>query len=226
MEILMNKWQILLDVGMLGLIAFITFIGIKQGFVKSFFKYMKLTIVIIITMILGVYLVSFVQDNVVADRLDGRVQEHLVAKAENFGEAFDYDEMIEGLPSLVKKVASMKIIRSYFDSLTGSTVEVARSLGRKIEAVLADVISKIIAYGITFFIVYVLCTIGVFFLEKACEIPILHGFDKVLGFVWGISHAYAFVSLLVCVVMIIVGVDFIEGTKITRLIYKFGLFTH
>ena len=222
----MNKWQILLDVGMIGLIALITFIGIKQGFVKSFFKYMKLTIVIIITMILGVYLVSFVQNNVVADRLDGKVQDHLMAKAEIYGEAFDYDKMIEGLPSVAKKVASMQGIRKYFDSLTGSGVEVARKLGAKIESVISSVISKVIAYGITFVVVYILCTIGVYFLEKACQIPIIHGFDKVLGFVWGISHAYAFVSLLVCVAMLIVGTDFIEGTKITRLIYKFGLFTH
>ena len=222
----MNKWQILLDVGMLGIIALITFIGIKQGFVKSFFKYMKLTVVIIITMILGVYLVAFVQDNIVADRLDGRVQEHLVAKAETFGESFDYDDIIEGLPNVAKKVASMNIVRRYFDSLTGSTADVARRLGAKIESVLSSVISKIIAYGITFIVVYILCTIGVFFLEKACQIPVIHGFDKVLGLVWGVSHAYAFVSLLVCIVLIIVGADFIEGTKITRLIYKFGLFTH
>lgn len=222
----MNKWQILLDILMCLSFAGFIFLGIKQGFIKSFFQYTKLTIVIIITMLLGSYLVGFCQDRIVAPRLEDKVSNVLVQKAENMGDSFEYEELTAGLPSIVKRVLNSRIFKGYFESLTGSAVQVADKLGEKIENVAISIISKIMAYFITFVFAYVLCTIMIVFIERVFELPVLNGVNKFLGSIWGISHAYVFVSFAACFAMFLFGSDFIEGTIITRLIYKFGLFTH
>jgi uncharacterized membrane protein required for colicin V production len=221
----MNKWQILLDILMCLSLAGFVFLGIKQGFIKSFFQYTKLTIVIIITMLLGAYLVGFCQEQFVAPRLEDKVSAVLVEKAESAGDSLKYEDLTSGLPSIVKKVLNARVFKSYFESLKGSAVEVADKLGEKIENVAISVISKIMAYFITFVLAYVLCTILIIFIERIFELPVLNGLNKILGSVWGLSHAYVFLSFAACVAMFLFGSDFVEGTIVTRLIYKIGLFT-
>lgn len=221
----MNKWQILLDILMCLSLAGFVFLGIKQGFIKSFFQYTKLTIVIIITMLLGAYLVGFCQEQFVAPRIEDKVSAVLVEKADSAGDSLKYEDLTSGLSSIVKKVLNAQVFKSYFDSLKGSAVEVADKLGEKIENVAISVISKIMAYFITFVLAYVLCTILIIFIERIFELPVLNGVNKILGSVWGLSHAYVFLSFAACVAMLLFGSDFVEGTIVTRLIYKIGLFT-
>ncbi len=222
----MNKWQILLDIGMALVIAAIVFAAVKQGFVKSFFKYMKMTIVIILTMIIGANLIGACETYIVADRLDGKVSDALVQRVESSGEDISFDSLADYIPEAVKRFIPTSKLEKYFDSLSGSSVEIAQKLGTKIESVASELLAKIIAYFGTFVIVYILCSIGVAVLEKFCEIPVFKGINKFMGFIWGLSHAYVCVSTLVCLVLIVFSNDFIEGTFLTRLIYKFGLFTH
>ncbi len=221
----MNKWQILLDILMCLSLAGFVFLGIKQGFIKSFFQYTKLTIVIIITILLGSYLIGFCQERFVAPRLEDKVSDVLVQKAESAGDSLKYEDLTSGLPSIVKKVLNARVFKNYFESLKGSAVEVADKLGEKIENVAISVISKIMAYFITFVLAYVLCTILIIFIERIFELPVLNGVNKFLGSIWGISHAYVFLSFAACVAMFLFGSDFVEGTLVTRLIYKIGLFT-
>ncbi len=221
----MNKWQILLDILMCLSLGGFVLLGIKQGFIKSFFQYTKLTIVIIITMLLGAYLVGFCQEQFVAPRLEDKVSAVLVEKAESAGDSLKYEDLTSGLPSIVKKVLNARVFKSYFESLKGSAVEVADKLGEKIENVAISVISKIMAYFITFVLAYVLCTILIIFIERIFDLPVLNGVNKFLGSIWGISHAYVFLSFAACFAMFLFGSDFIEGTIVTRLIYKIGLFT-
>ncbi len=221
----MNKWQILLDILMCLSLGGFVLLGIKQGFIKSFFQYTKLTIVIIITILLGAYLVGFCQEQFVAPRIEDKVSAVLVEKAESAGDSLKYEDLTSGLPSIVKKVLNARVFKSYFDSLKGSAVEVADKLGEKIENVAISVISKIMAYFITFVLAYVLCTILIIFIERIFELPVLNGLNKIFGSVWGLSHAYVFLSFAACVAMLLFGSDFVEGTIVTRLIYKIGLFT-
>lgn len=221
----MNTWQIILDVLMcLTLVGFV-FVGIKQGFIKSFFQYTKLTIVIVLTVLLGSFLVGFCQDYLVAPRIEDKVSEALVEKAESAGDSLEYEDLTAGLPSIVKSVLSAKGFESYFESLSGNSVEVADKLGEKIEGVAISVLSEILAYVITFVLAYVICSIAIIFVEKMFELPVLKGVNKFFGSIWGLSHAYLYLSFAACIAMLLFGSDFVEGTFVTRLIYRIGLFT-
>ena len=222
----MNKWHIMLDCGVCVCIALIVFFAIKQGFIKSFFKYTKIIVVIAITAILGSYLVGFCQEKIVNDYFEGKVSRVIVTKAEKYGEKFTFEDIKNEIPATIRKVVPMKSMEKYYNSLTGDAVESARKLSLKIENFIIVTTSKIIAYFGTFIVAYILCTIGVALLDKFCKLPVLNGFNKFLGFFWGLSHAYIFVSFAVCVAVWVWGGDFVNGTRIARFVYKYGLFTH
>ena len=227
MEIIMNMsiWQILLDLFMVAVAAFVVYLSFKEGFVKSFFKYMKVTIVIALTVLIAWYFVGICREYFVEDMVHGKVTAILVERAEKTGELFDFDAVLKSMPPLVKNVLPMERIENYFDSLSGEPIEVARKLGASIEYSLIDFFAKTVAYIGTFIVMYLLCTLVIFLLEKCVEIPAFKGLNRVMGVFWGLSLAYVTLSFLVCVVTVWLGRTFVLGTYLTRMIYKFGLFT-
>jgi hypothetical protein len=226
MEVIMSNWQIFLDVFMLAAIALIVFFSVKRGFVKSFFGTAKPVIVIVITVIIGAMLVGICEERIVSEKLEGRVTDILIEKAEQSGGELSFDDLTEDLPTIVKKAISLTVAEQYFNSIGGSGVEVAKKLGSKIEGLAIDVLSNALAAFIGFIIAYVACTLAVYALDRFFRLPILNDFNKFCGLIWGISSAYIFVSIAVLAVAIICGRDYIADTFITGLIYKIGLFTH
>ena len=221
----MSNWQILLDVFMLAVIALIVFFSVKRGFVKSFFGSAKPIIVIVITVILSALLVGACEEHIVSEKIDGRITDILVQKAEQSGGNLTFDDLTKELPKIVKKVISITVAEQYFNSIGGSGVEVAKKLGSKIEQLAIDVISNAVSAIISFIIAYVVCTLTVYALDRVFRLPILNDFNKFCGLIWGIASAYIFVSMAVLAASMICGRDYIMSTIITRIIYKIGLFT-
>ena len=200
-------------------------IGIKRGFVRSFFKCTKMLIVIILTSIVGAFLTGICQEAFVNDMFEGKISTFIVDKAlESEGE-IDLDSLIEQLPPIAKSVVSMSMIQEYFDSTDGSTLEIAKKVGAKVERLVIRAVSKMAAYIIAFIATFIVCSIIILIIEKFCELPIISGVNKLLGLIWGLSGAYITVSVLVFFLSLFAGMDFIEGTIVSRLIYKIGLFT-
>ncbi len=221
----MSKWQIMLDLGMIAAIAIIIFVAVRQGFIKSFFKSTKLLIVIIITAVLGSCFVGACENHIVSKVLEGRISSAVVRVAEEKGDSLDFEAIIDSVPNVAKNVIPIEKIKDYYNSLTGSNTEIAAKIGHKIEDVSIIILSKIMAYLGTFILIYIVISAGVMLLEKIGEFPILSELNRLFGCVWGVCYAYLFVSFAVCAVLLWQGSDFIEGTFITRYIYRLGLFT-
>ena len=222
----MRIYGIMADLIMLAVIVYIIVMSVKQGFAKSFFKCTKMLIVILITSLLGSLLVGFCRETLVTDIVDGRVSNILVQYVERHEDDISFESLSNNVHPLIKRIVPMQRLEKYYNSISGNTTEVAQKIGEKIENLLIDIVSKIVAYMIMFIIVYVIVSIAVVIIEKFCDLPMFVKINRALGFVWGVSHAYVAVSFGVCLVMFLLGADFIEGTFITRLIYRFGLFTH
>ncbi len=222
----MSTWQVIVDIGMVAAIALIIFISIKRGFIKSFFKSTKLLIVIIITALIGSLFVGVFEKHVVSGFVEGKITNVLVQTAEGHSGTLDFDKLLDSIPSVAKNLIPVEKLETYFNSLTGSNVEIATKVGEKIEGIAINIMSKFLAYIATFVAVFILVSIAIIFLEKIGELPILSSFNRLFGCVWGIGYAYMFASIAVFVVLLIFGNDFIEETYITRFIYRLGLFTH
>lgn len=221
----MDFYQIIIDVIMALIIAILVILGIKRGFVKSFFKSTKIIFVILITVLIGSFVVSLCQEMFVGKMIEGRIGDKLVARAERETVSFGVDQMNEELPSIVKKILPMNEIEEYLINHSGSSSERARAIGNKIEESLVILISNILGYMIAFVISFFICSIAIFLLEKIFELPVLGWLNRVGGLFWGVANAYLVTSFLVCVVVLIFGSDFVNETFITKLIYNFGLFT-
>lgn len=225
----MNKWQILaiiVDLLAIAVVVGYVYVAVKQGFIKSFFKYMKMTIVILLTIAIGASFVGVCEEYIVADRLDGKITSVVASKLEQSAEKLDFDIVTNSIPDGIQAFLPMEKIENYFDTLEGGTQDVAQKIGEKIEDTAINVIAKIVAYLGTFILMYVICTVGIFFLEKWVELPVFKGINKIFGCIWGLSHAYVFLSLAACVLMMVAKDSFIEATFIAELFCKYGLFTH
>ena len=220
-----NIWQIVLDVVVFAVVAFIVATAIKQGFVKSLFKCTKMIIVVLLTAIFGSYLAGFCSEHIVSRVIDGRVTDVLVAKAEQGKEIADFDDLTKEVPSIIKKITPMQKVEEYFNSLSGTEVEKATMLGNKIEDVSIGILSRVLSYILSFVAIFLFCSVAMFLVEKFFEFPILNTINKIAGCIWGLSSAYIVVSIGLFFVALIFGNDFIDGTYLTKFFYRFGLFT-
>lgn len=220
-----NIWQIVLDVVVLAVVAFIVATAIKQGFVKSLFKCTKMIIVVLLTAIFGSYLAGFCSEHIVSRVIDGRVTDMLVAKVEQGKEIADFDDLTKDVPTVIKNITPMQKVEEYFNSLSGTEVEKATKLGNKIEDVSIGILSRVLSYILSFVAIFLFCSVAMFLVEKFFEFPILNTINKIAGCIWGLSSAYIVVSIGLFFAALIFGSDFIDGTYLTKFFYRFGLFT-
>lgn len=222
----MNATQIIMDALMICAAAIIVFATVKVGFVKSFFKSMKMIIVLLLTVLIGACLADVFADAFVADMFDGKISSALVEMAQSGEEKLSAESVRNNLPDAVKNMIPSEMIDDYFAESDADGVELAREIGTKIEGFLTDAVSEIISYVAVFLISFVACSVAIILLDGLFKLPVLKTVNKVMGLLLGASYAYVFLSIAVCLCAFVLGVDTVEGTFITKIIYKIGLFTH
>lgn len=221
----MNVFQIIMDIIMALIIALLILLGIRRGFVKSFFRSTKVIFVILLTLLIGSFVVTICQNMFVENVIDGSIGDRLVAKAQSDATNFGIEQIKNELPSVVTNIVDMEAIEDYLVSQPGDSVAKARVVGDKIEEMLISIISNVMGYLVAFVISFVVCTIAIYLLEKLCKLPFLNWLNRIGGIFWGLANAYLTTSFVVCVVALILGNDFVNGTFITKAIYEIGLFT-
>ena len=221
----MNIFQIIIDVIMLLIISLLVSLGTKRGFVKSFFRSTKIVFVILITVLIGSLFVSLCENMFVGEIFEGKISEKLVIRAEKDFENFGIEQIKDELPPIVRNIIPMNEIENHFSTLSGNNVEKARAIGERIEKTATSIVSNVLGYVISFVVSFIICSIGIIVLEKIFSLPVLSGLNRLGGIFWGIANAYLTTSFIVCIVALIFGSDFVNGTIVTKTIYYFGLFT-
>ena len=221
----MGLLEIIIDVVIVALVALLVFLGVKRGFVKSFFKSTKIFFVILVTILIGSLVASLCQNLFVNDWFDGKVSEVLIQKVENIDGEITFESLTSGIPYLAKKLAPMDEIEGYFNTLSGNKLEIAKEVGEKIENTVIQVVSNVIGYVLAFIVSFIICSIVILIIEKVWELPVLGWLNHAAGVLWGVANAYLVTSFVVCIVALVFGNAFIEGTVVARIIYKIGLFT-
>ena len=221
----MGLLKIIVDVVVVALVALLVFLGVKRGFVKSFFKSTKIFFVILVTILIGSLVASLCANWFVEGWFEGKVSGALVQKVEKIDGELTFETLTEGVPAIAKKIVPMGEIEEYFNTLSGNKVEIAEQVGTKIEDIAIGVVSNVIGYILAFILSFVICTIAILIIERVWELPVLGWLNHAAGVLWGVANAYLVTSLVVCIVALIFGNDFIESTVVARIIYKIGLFT-
>lgn len=222
----MNIGQILADLLMIAVAVLIICVNVKRGFIKSFFSSTRIILVVLITILLGASLTNVCRDLFVADMIEGKISDALVQKAEESGEQFDLDALLEGIPEPFSGLLPTDTVRGYLEESEAEGVEAAREVGENIENKLIGVISSVASYVAVCILAFLFCTVGAWLLDKIFKLPVLKQINKALGFVLGAFNAYFYLSALACLAVIMLGGDFVEGTLLTKIIWRIGLFTH
>ena len=113
----MSTWQIICDVAMLVIIALMIIIGIKRGFVKSFFKSTKMLIVILVTVLIGAILVAPCKENITNGMFEGKVSTLLVQEVEKSGAQLDADALKSELPATLVGLVPMDEVEEYLERM-------------------------------------------------------------------------------------------------------------
>ena len=221
----MELLKIIVDVVIVALAALLVFLGIRRGFVKSFFKSTKIFFVILVTILIGSLVASLCQNWFVEGWFEGKVSSVLVEKVEEIDGEFTFEALTSGVPAIAKKLVPMDEIEEYYNTLSGNKVEIANEIGTKIENIAINVVSNVIGYVLAFVVAFIICTIAILIIENIWELPGLDWLNHAAGVLWGVANAYLVTSLVVCIVALIFGNAFIESTVVARIIYKIGLFT-
>ena len=221
----MNGLQITVDIVMALIIVLMIALGIKRGLVKSFFKSTKLIFVILVTLLIGSLIVSLCQSLFVNSWFEGTISERFVEKQMQTSNVVDFDDLQGEIPAIYKNLLPMEELEKDFDSLSGNTFDAAKTIGEKMEDMLSTVVSNVIGYVIAFIISFIFCTIAIIIIDKIFTLPVLDWLNRVGGVFWGLANAYLTTSVLVCIVALIFGNDFVNGTIITKAIHYIGLFT-
>ena len=221
----MNIFQIIVDVIMVLIIALLVILGIKRGLAKSFFKSTKIIFVILVTLLIGSLVVSLCQNLFVKNMFEGTISNRLVSYAEQSEGEFNFETVKEGIPAIVRNLVPMDEIEQKFSTLSGDKTENARVIGEQIEKIVIDVVSNVIGYVLAFIISFIICSIAIAIIVKVFELPVINWLNRLGGVFWGVANAYLTTSFLVCIIALIFGNDFVNGTVITKIIYYLGLFT-
>ena len=221
----MGTLKIVIDVILALIIAFLVFLGVKRGLVKSFFKSTKIFFVILITILIGSFLAGACKVAFIDDAFDGVIADGMVEYAEKLEGKFDANSLEESIPTFVQNIVSMEEIRAYSETLSGDNTEVARAVGEKIENSVINIVANVTGYVMAFVISFIFCTIAIKIIEKFWELPTLGWINHLSGILWGVANSYIVTSFLVCIVALAFGSEFIDKTALAKLIYKIGLFT-
>ena len=124
----MGTLKIVIDVILALIIAFLVFLGVKRGLVKSFFKSTKIFFVILITILIGSFLAGACKVAFIDDAFDGVIADGMVEYAEKLEGKFDANSLEESIPTFVQNIVSMEEIRAYSETLSGDNTEVARAV--------------------------------------------------------------------------------------------------
>lgn len=198
--------SIIIDIIILALIALFTFLGYRQGLIKSALKVLAFFIAIIIAMIIYKPVANLVISNTT---IDENITEAIVSKV---------------LPEETREVAVAEnyfISTSIIDMANKTIEEIAESLAVKIIEISMFLILFIVAKLVLMFI-SVLSTL-------ITKLPIIKQLDKTGGIIYGLIKGFFLVWVILAIISLISPLlnvevmNMIDKTIIVRLLYKYNL---
>ena len=219
------NWQIVLDVAIVAFILITVIKNAKNGFIKIFLQSLKSLAIFLLALVLTPMLVSVAKDNFVNGWFEGTITTPFVETAEQAGENFNMETIMSNLPEEAKPVMSMIDVDGLMTSFEGNGVELAKELGGRIEGLIINIVANVITFVAIYIVLFIVLSIVFKIIEKSVKLPILKQGDHILGFLWGVVSAYISTSLLLAIIPLIFGGEFLEGTYVSRYLYEYGLFT-
>ena len=211
----------------LAILAIGAIIGWKKGFVDMLFGAVSMTIALILAVLIGPKLGTFVQENTgLTDKLSVKVSQTL--NLEDLAiEVPEPDAFVENLnlPKIIKE----KITSEEFEAKLNLD-KMAEDASRKMAEVVATFLARTIISALCFVIVFVVALILLFVLNKILDLfaklPLLKQANQIAGLALGVFQGILVIWLFFAVVTVISGTEFgqnmfgyINSSKLLSFLY-------
>lgn len=227
----------------IALIIIVTVISCtKKGFVKSVMGLVSVIAACIIAYYLTPVLSPVINEKFVADKITDSVAEKISDVSNNVsGDGFNLQKAFDnadenGLADLLASFGlTVDDVSSVFKTQTNASDETVSEVSGSIAEGIANTISNVISFIIIFLGALIVLGIITLILNALCKLPVLHGANRLLGFIFGCLCAFIYSWLIAKLSVVIIGAlsavnpgvfhtDVAEGTTLLKFFYGVDLF--
>ncbi len=203
----MNTTALILDILFVLIAALFIYVGVKRGFIKSLIQSAKLLLTIVATYFLGSSVATFLKDKFIFQK----VYDFWYAKVDSIYQSAnaslnteEFRNTVESAPDfLLAPEKKAEILDAMSEESGAALVE---SVSTNLTTPIADAISNILGYALTFVLAFVVLTIGAWLLTKIADrIAFIGTANRILGGVFG-----ALMGVIVLMIIAVI-VNFLDA---------------
>ena len=209
------------------IIAIVTvIIFTRRGFVQSLFQYGRTYMAVIIAYVLGPIVGKFIYNNFIYNAIYNWVSERVNSVVHSVTGAIDIDRIIEEIPLVVRKLSNSEKIKAEFGEKIEDFEVTLNELSALASQPFAKLVSNLISYVLVFLLALLFLLIIWKLLDWITTLPVLHGLNAFLGFLFGILAAFILLSSLTYVLSVVISIfgDVLSLEKMSESSYLFGFF--
>lgn len=219
------------------LLALLIFFGTvvscyRKGFFKSFFSSIRVVLAIIVSYMFMPTVSYLYRTKFVQDAVSGVIEGRLFALVQETADNFNLEKLFLDMPAEFSDILSRfgtdaeKLSESYGQMSSAASSNVTQ-MAQTIAFPVAKTISDVLAYVTLFIGTMIILTIVIKIIGVVLKLPVLSGFDKILGLALGVVSGGLFLWVYCNVVSIgikilntvkpdVLGSNVIENTYIVR----------
>lgn len=178
----------LLDALIVGIVIVTIAVYCKRGFVRDVIGFGKTLFSVIVAAAFG----PWVGDRLAVGFLNDKLTDLIYETIKKITDGAGFSGLEEKLPEGLRRVAGQcgVDVSKIFSDVTEKTD--LHATAARIAVPVSGVIAGIVGYAIVFAVAFVVFMIIGFILGKVVQLPVLHTFDKLLGFILGVICAAVF----------------------------------
>ncbi len=210
--------QLVIDVLLILVFAFLVFRGWRRGFMKSVLSLGRLILSVVITIVFGKAFAGWLDAKFINppiyDAVFGKLSEigdEVIAEANG-----SVDALAEKVPGFLRGHLDLESMDAT-DTVTGLVSDWSRTASDAI----SGIISTVIGYILLFLLAFLVLTIVIFIVGKLAKLPLLNKIDKLLGLCVGLVSGALGVMFLAVILGAILSVidmnDVVENSFILKL---------
>ena len=191
-----------IDIVLAAVMAATVFKAVKRGFVKSLFSLLTVAASIILALMFYKELSIYINEEFVHEPINSYVSGFVADKSS--GGTVDGESVVHSLPEGLLTVSGVLGIDldDAVNGLSGVPEDIANAISEKLSKAVSDVIAFVCVFFVSFIALSILCYV----LDTFAKLPVLHGINKLLGFLLGAVEALILGVLIAKVALSICGV--------------------
>ncbi len=194
--------NILIDILLVALFAFMAIRGFFKGFLKMVLSFGRLILSVVITLIFGSAFSGWIDKTFV----NPPIYEWVYGKLSELagGAVTNVDDFLNNLPGAFKGFVDSEAFQEKYGEAGASLDTLVTDVSTTVSGAMSAVIATVIGYILLFVLSFVILTVVIWLIGKFADLPILKSGDKLLGLAVGAVGGLIAMTLAASVLYLII----------------------